>query len=198
MDGSGPLLAGGAAAGRLMHSAGSTDVLAVCVDQPMPTDGLLCRPLGVGKLWVLAATQAAGSAGLAWARRTLFTECDDAAFNGHIRKAAEQVTGVVFSPHLAGDRQGVDQPTGGFSNLTLATTRDDLLAAVVQGLVDDHRQRLDRLLAVAGPVDADVLVTGGGGALPDLLRREWPKRPGGWSLREVSQGTLRGVGAVIN
>ncbi len=194
VDGSGPLLVAGATPRQLIHSGGSTDVLAVCVEKPRARAGLLCRPLGTRGLWVLAATQAAGGAGLAWARQTLFRELDDAAFDAAVTEASERETSVAFRPHLAGDRQSVDQPTGGFEGLTLSTTRDDLLAAVVQALVADHRRRLNRLLAAAGEVDRRVITTGGGGVLPGLMRANWPE--GDWAFGEVEQGTLRGLGAL--
>ena len=195
VDGSGPLLVGGAEVGTLVHSAGSTDVIAVCVDVPRPTNGLLCRPLGVGGKWVYAATQAAGAAGLTWARETLFADLEREPFADAVRAAAERQTSVVFRPHLAGDRQSVDQPTGGFDGLTLSTTRDDLLAAIVRALIDDHADRLRRILRAAGDVSGDVITTGGGGALPGLLRAAWPS-DATWRFREVDQATLRGLGTL--
>jgi len=174
-----------------MHSAGSTDVLAGVVAEPRPTAGLLCRPLGTGGLWVLAATQAAGAAGLAWARRILFPELGDADFDAAVMMASSRATGVVFRPHLAGDRQQVDQPAGGFDGLTLATSREDLLAAAVQSLMAEHADRLRRLMGVVGMVSPTIVTTGGGGSLPELLRATWPDA---WASREVDQATLRGLG----
>jgi xylulokinase len=195
VDGSGPLLVAGAEAGRLMHSAGSTDVLAVVVEAPRPTRGLLCRPLGTGGLWVLAATQAAGAAGLEWARTTLFPELTRPAFDALVRRCDPAATTVTFRPNLAGDRQSVDQPTGGFDGLTLATTREQLLAGVVGGLIEDHLSRLDRLLSAARvEVLPEVITTGGGGLLGELCRSRWPEADR--SFVEIDQATLRGLGAI--
>ena len=211
VDGSGPLLLGGATVGTLCHSAGSTDVLAACVDRPTPREGLLCRPLGTRGLWVSAATQAAGAAGLAWARRVLYAEADDAAFaaavelagglarrvgsDAQTRRASPPANAPTFRPHLAGDRQQVRQPTAGLDDLTLAHTRDDLLAAVLRALVADHRDRLDRLLAVAGDVQRSVISTGGGDLLARHCHAAWPDT-GSWTFREVDQATLRGLGSI--
>ena len=211
VDGSGPLLLDGATPGTLCHSAGSTDVLAACLDRPTPREGLLCRPLGTRGLWVGAATQAAGAAGLAWARRVLYAEADDAAFaaavelagglarrvgsDAQTRRASPPADAPTFRPSLAGDRQQVRQPTAGFDDLTLAHTRDDLLAAVLRALVDDHRDRLDRLLAVAGDVQRSVITTGGGDLLARHCHAGWPDTDS-WTFREVDQATLRGLGAI--
>ncbi len=184
VDGSGPLLL----ADRddaVVHSAGSTDVVAAVVDRPIPADGLLCRPLGTGGRWVVAATQAAGSAGWDWAVRVLGPPTQ------RLAELARYDTPVVFHPHLAGDRQQVVQPMACFDNLTLATDRSDLHAAVLQALLADHADRVRRVLEVAGDRPRPVLATGGGGDLPALLREQWPA---GWSFAEVDQATLRGLG----
>ncbi len=198
VDGSGPLLLTGATPGTLMHSAGSTDVLAVCVDRPIPTKGLLCRPLGSKNLWVLAATQAAGASSIGWIREMLFADLDTDTFTAELRAAAKTETSVTFRPCLAGDRQKIDQSAAGLEGLTLATTRKDILAAVVQGLVADHVKRFDRLMRAAGDVDSRVVTTGGAGAFRDVLRAAWPNRPDGqsWAFEEVEQATLRGLGAL--
>ncbi len=199
VDGSGMLLAAGATAGTLGHSAGSTDVLALCLDRPMPREGLLCRPLGTGGLWVSAATQAAGGAAVAWARRLMFSEMSDAAFAAVFRRAAEQRDDLpAFDPHLAGDRQQVDQPTASLAQLTLAHDREAVLAAIVRGLVENHLMRLHRLLTLAEEagvtITPNVVTTGGGGPLAALCHARWPTR--GWRFDTVAQATLRGLAAL--
>ena len=200
VDGSGMLLAAGATPGTLGHSAGSTDVLALCLDRPMPRNGLLCRPLGARGLWVSAATQAAGGAAVAWARRLMFGELDDAAFADAFALAADASQGTLphFDPRLAGDRQQVEQPAASLSELTLAHDRQGVLAAVVRSLVVDHLARLARLLALAdeaGVVVAPrVVTTGGGGALAELGHARWPA--GGWRFETVELATLRGLAAL--
>ena len=125
VDGSGAILVAGATSGKLVHSAGSTDVLALCLDRPLPRDGLLCRPLGTGGLWVSAATCASGGSSLEWLKTLLFAEVDYASFDEKIRAAAESPPPAErFRPYLAGDRQRVTQPSARFAGLTLATGRD--------------------------------------------------------------------------
>lgn len=202
VDGSGPLLVAGAKAGQLVHSAGSTDVLALCLDQPAPREGLLCRPLGTNGKWVAAATQAAGGAGLHWARQMFFFEADDAAFATAVEEALKREPSERFHPHLAGDRQKVRQPTGGFENLTLASERHDLLAAVLRALLADHLERLRRLLSLAESLDVEVLptvtTTGAGELLAEPCHAAWPERHDGqpWAFEAVEQATLRGLGAL--
>ena len=198
VDGSGPILLTGGGVGTLVHVAGSTDVLAACLGRPTPREGLLCRPLGTGGKWVSAATQAAGAAGLDWARR-LLGDGDD--FAAVLSEALDRDPPTcTFRPHLAGDRQSVEQPTGGFDGLTLAHGRLDLLAAVARALVADHADRLARLLTAAESAGATVrpivVTTGGGELLAGPCRAAWPARPDGepWRFEAVDQATLRGLG----
>ncbi|MEL7239887.1 MAG: FGGY family carbohydrate kinase, partial [Planctomycetota bacterium] len=176
VDGSGPLLLAGAKPGQLVHSAGSTDVLAIALTKPMPRDGLLCRPLGTDGFpsrWVSAATHAAGGDAIRWVKDILFPAEPFEAFADRLPMLATRKTAVVFDPALAGDRQAVQQPAAAWRNLTLATSRDDLAAAVVQGVIRNHLDRLDRILKLATDAGVDVLpevvTTGGGSVLAALM-----------------------------
>ena len=198
VDGSGAILVAGATPGRLVHSAGSTDVLALCLDRPMPRDGLLCRPLGTGGLWVSAATCASGGSSLDWLKKLLFAEVDYASFDEKIRAAADAAPPAErFRPYLAGDRQRVTQPSARFAGLTLSTGRDELLAGVVHSLIADNLDRLGRLLQLADDagvtVDRNVTQTGGAAALADAMHARWP---GDWSFADAPDATLRGLGAL--
>ena len=195
VDGGGPILLAGPRPGVLVHSAGSTDVLALCTDRPMPREGLLCRPLGTKGLWVSAATLSSGGSAIAWVRRMLFEAESNADFDAECQAAlARPDTGVRFDPHLAGDRQSVDQPTGGFSGLTLATDRLDLLRAVLDALAESSAERMNRLLALGMAVEREVVLTGGLDFLGEVLHRDWPGAD--WRFRAEEEATLRGLGGL--
>jgi sugar (pentulose or hexulose) kinase len=76
--------------------------------------------------------------------------------------------------------------------MTLATSREHLLAAVVNGLAAASAARLPLLTAVRAPRPL-VFVTGGAAA--DVLYRDWPAPTdgGGWTRREVPEATLAGA-----
>src|SRR5829696_5820829 len=81
IDGGGAMLLAGARAGQLTNSAGSTDVLAVCLDRtPRPHERLLTRALGVDNKWLQVSTIAAGGSTFTWLREQLFADRTDAAF----------------------------------------------------------------------------------------------------------------------
>src|SRR5438552_4997509 len=74
MDGSAPVLLAGNQPGQLVNVTGSTDVLALCTDQPRPHESLLTRAVGMGKRWLSVSTQAAAGSALDWAHQTFFSE----------------------------------------------------------------------------------------------------------------------------
>ena len=195
VDGSGAVLLGGAGVGLLVNTAGSTDVLALCTDDPKPADGLLTRAVGVGRKWLSVATLSAAGSAVAWAKDMLYPHFDWPAFDEELRKAAHPgpPSPVHFDPRLAGDRAAVQQPTGAFTGLTLATTRDDLLRAVADALAADSAARLKRLVAQGVEINSQVIASGRGDPLTDLLRRDWP---GHWQFAEETEASLRGLGTL--
>lgn len=191
LDGSCPVLLAGARPGTLIRSVGSTDVLALCTDRPMPRDGLLCRPLGAKNLWLSVATLSSAGSTLAWARRMLFASTTDTGFHDLCRKALERPeTNVRFDPRLAGDRQGVEQPTGGWLGLTLSAERLDLLRAVLVSLRESAEERFDRLRALGLPMSDTLHLTGGASGLANL---DPPHLPGIRRIVPLEDATLRGL-----
>lgn len=196
IDTSSAMLLAGAARGQLMNSCGSTDVLAVCTHKPKPHEGLLTRALGVGRAWMSVGTIAASGSTLNWCRETFFQDCTDAQFWRRVATAApsDADPGVQFEPHLAGERTSIEQRRGMISGLTLATNRDDILAALINALAKASAERLPLLRSRGVPLKRDVVITGGvQNGLGKVLHRDWP---GQWTFRAEAEATLRGLGTL--
>ena len=182
--------------GQLLNVAGSTDVLAVCNDQAKPHNALLTRALGVGRWWMSVATIAAAGSSFAWARQQLFRDLSDDAFWQLVKQSGESrdTGGVTFEPYLAGERASIEQRRGAFTNLTLATTREQMLAALVDALARASAARLPLLESRVKHLSHDVVVSGGvQDGLGDVLYRDWP---GQWTFRPEPDATLRGLGTL--
>ncbi len=136
VDGSAAGVLAGARPGQLVNVAGSTDVLALITDKPKPHEQLLTRALGVGKRWMSVGTNAAAGSALNWAREQFFKDLPLDAFRKLMGKLAARPveSDVVFEPYLAGDRTSLEQRRGGFEGLTLSTTREEMLGAVIESL----------------------------------------------------------------
>jgi xylulokinase len=207
VDTSSAMLLTGARAGQLLNSSGSTDVLALCTPRAHPHERLLTRALGVGRKWMSVSTIAAAGSAIAWVKDQLFADLEWPRYSqiikalarrhlrrkGHGRAGAatdDPAQGVVFEPYLAGERTSIEQRTASFTGLTLATTREHMLAAVLEALARASAARLDLLKVNGIPLRHDVVVTGGAAELTTLFHRDWP---GKWSFKEESEATLRGL-----
>ena len=167
--------------GQLTHNCGSTDVLAMCVQKPQPAEGLLTRPIGTrGKpgeaQWLTILTIAANGSALDWARRELYNNLPEPKWINVVKAACKQATPaslIDYSlpaclPNFTGNRAAIDQGSGAaFLQLSLATTRDQMLTAIIRGLIRQsalHYQMLSKIHRPAPNVFAI-------GSLTDLASR---------------------------
>jgi len=197
MDGSAGMLFTGAKVGQLFNVVGSTDVLALCTDQPRPHESLLTRALGVDRKWLQVSTLAAMASSIYWAREQFFPEMPVADFQAEFRRLSRQgpkaAGSVVFEPYMAGERTSLEQRQGAFTGLTLATTKTHLLSAIIEGLTRASAARLPLLEATGTRLLPTVAVSGGSDHLDRLMHRDWPGR---WRFRSVTDARMRGLGTL--
>lgn len=197
MDGSAGVLLAGAQAGQLFNVVGSTDVLALCTERPRPHERLLTRALGVDGKWLQVSTLAAMASSIYWARDQFFPDMPVEAFRAEFRRLSRlgpKAAGtVVFEPYMAGERTSLEQRQGAFTGITLATTRTNLLSAIIEGLTRASAERLPLLEATGTTLLRTVAVSGGSDRLDQLMHRDWP---GEWQYRSVTDATMRGLGTL--
>jgi xylulokinase len=193
IDTSAALMLFGPRIGQLLNVTGSTDVLCLCTNDPRPDVRLLTRALGIGKFWLSVGTLAAAGSAITWARNEFFRDLSDARYYALLAKLARDSTpqSVTFDPYLAGERTSIEQKYASFTNLTLATTREDLLRAIVDALAEASAARL-RLLKSRGIKIRSAVFTSGGAAraLHKVLYRDWP---GHWTFKSEQEASLRGL-----
>lgn len=195
MDSSAAVMLNGARNGTFLNASGTTDVLALCVDEPRPHEQLLTRAVGVGRKWMAVSTLASAGTTLAWLHAVLFAELSEEAFHALVQRTLRRPTGAVdFAPYLAGDRMDIEQRQAAFANLLLGTTREDMLSAAIVSLARESGKRIALFKTVYGRISSEVRVTGGvGGALAQVLHRDWP---GQWRFVHEKDATLRGLYAL--
>jgi sugar (pentulose or hexulose) kinase len=188
------MLLAGAAPGQMVNVVGTTDVLALCTKHPKPHERLLTRALGVGRIWTSVGTIGSAGSSLEWARQTLFSDLSAKRFHAlvdgmHVPRASGNP--VRFDPYLAGDRCSVEQRRGALHELTLSTTRDDILASIIDALAHASAERIQLLRGNGTPMRRRVMISGGGGgALATIMHRDWP---GKWSFYAEDEATMRGL-----
>lgn len=152
-------------------SIGTSGVIFAPCDRPIPDPAgrvhLFCHVDGGYHL--LGVTLAAGGA-LRWYRDTLASQVS---FNDLIDLAASSppgAEGVLFLPHLAGERSPYLDPDarGAWVNLSLAHTQADITRAVLEGVAFSLRAALEVINQMT-PVN-QLLATGGGARSPLWLQ----------------------------
>jgi sugar (pentulose or hexulose) kinase len=184
--------------GQLVHNIGSTAVLAMCLDEPQPAEGILTRPVGVGRhypeRWLAVRTMASAGSALQWVRETMFRELSGEAWKRMLVKCMAKALAEglpACDPLFAGERIAVEQPAGAsLHRLSLATTREELLAAVAAGLARRSADDYARLAALQRP-RKQVLHMGAADALAASMHRAWPRKH---EFKRLEGDSLAGLG----
>ena len=155
--------AGNAAPGDALMTSGSSEMLSVLCANPEPHEKYYVRRAAAPGLWQVFAIGIGGFA-IEWFRKTLCADLSEEAF--YNRFLPEKLFGchvpgnVRFRPYLAGDRHSMAKKRGAFTGLTLGTTRDDLLMALVAGIQTPLTDALALLEAKGIPVRQPMKITG--------------------------------------
>ena len=209
VDTSAAMLATSAQPGTLVHSAGSSDVLALCLKTPRPAPDILTRPLGPGRYmprrWLAVSTIAAGGSTMKWLHENLFRDLSAKAFSKltmrigqHLMETdsdptrisdASAMAPVIFQPYLAGDRTSMDSRAAAFENLTLATDRRAMLQAAIAALAKASQERFERLAKIH-PIRGPIYTMGGQEELAAIMKRYWP---GDWKFQPREHEALGGL-----
>ncbi len=165
---------------------------------PRPHERLLTRALGMGRKWLAVSTLAAVASAIYWARDQFFSEWPIEQFRAELFRLAglgeKAAGGVVFEPYMAGERTSIEQRKGAFTGLTLASTREHMLSAIIEGLIKASAERFPLLEATGTKLLPNVVVSGGADRLDKLMQRDWP---GKWKFRSVTDATMRGLGTMM-
>lgn len=196
-DTSSGMLAAGIKPGDLLHTVGTTQVLAVLTDVPRPDPRRLTRRLGVGPSFIHVTHNPVGGVALEWLRETCFRELPKQEFyEKMIPLARERPSRVTLDPpFLGGDRLEIEARRAAFRDLTLATDRLDLLAAVLEAMQRCHRDALAALdlQALPQPGQGRVFLTGGGAEVIRALLPEY----GSADVHILEEGALHGVACLF-
>ncbi|GAA0517088.1 xylulokinase [Saccharopolyspora thermophila] len=144
--------------GRGMVSCGTSLVVAGASREAVPVGEVVTFPPRNGLFVHAGPTQAAGDA-LRWWSRVSGLGIEEV-----LRSAADGVPGVVFTPHLAGERAPLWDADirGSFFGLSSATTTADLCLAVLQGVAMSGRHVLASVERACGSPLSSLAFSGGG------------------------------------
>jgi xylulokinase len=156
--------AGVTEAGDMMNTSGTVEILVLCLEHPLISKNHLLRTHAYPKRWLAMRTVGAGGASLEWFRLNFCKEMSKETFYEKYLKqvlSPDKLPEARFHPFLTGDRHRVMRKSGAFTRLTLNTTREDVLLAVVYGIVSFQTEILSEWENKA-PLKKQIRHVGGG------------------------------------
>ena len=165
--------------GDAFDASGTSEMIAVCLGQPLVCLELLGRWHVVPERWNLIGAISTPGASLQWFRDRLFApgSREDpqqlyAAMSAEAAASPPGANGVVFLPHMMGERAPIWDPhaRGVFIGLSLGTRRGDLARAVMEGAAYAMRQLIELIEGYSG-ITLGRIVTVGGAARNPLWRQ---------------------------
>jgi sugar (pentulose or hexulose) kinase len=193
-DTSSAMLAARLGAGGVLHVVGTTQVLATLTLHPQPDPRRLTRPFGVGSAFLHVTHNPVGGVALDWLHQLCFRDQNaDLFYRETIPQAQRHTTSVKLEPpFLGGDRLEIDARFASWTGLSLSTDRMDLLASLLEGMKEGHRQAWANL-GLSHKPNRIVLTGGGADAIAGLL----PEYAGG-KIERIEQASLRGVARLFD
>ena len=174
-----PVVAGGldAAAGTLgvgvteegetQEQAGQAGGMSICLSHYAAHPSLILSAHVVPGRWLLQGGTTGGGGALRWLREQCCPELTFEEMSALAAQAPPLSRGVVFLPYMAGERSPLWMPEakGLFYGLSFATTRADMIRAVMEGVAYALRHNLDAALEAGCRVTE--LRSSGGAAASD-------------------------------
>jgi xylulokinase len=124
--------------GDLMNTSGTVEILVLCLEKPIVSKNHLLRTHAYPGKWLAMRTVGAGGVSLEWFRVSFCKEMSRETFyEQYVRDvlSSNKLPEARFHPYLAGDRHRLNRKSGAFTRLTLNTTREDLLLALIHGII---------------------------------------------------------------
>jgi len=159
--------------GEVFNINGTCEITMVCLPRCYPSDHYNIRAHVIPARWFSFYVMNAQGKAFEWFKSLFCSEMSaDDFFNDFMPGAIDQWlyrdSGVIYEPFLMGSRYSLEPLKAGFSGLTLESSREELLAAMVRGLCEYQREHLEEI-SIQIPLQEKILVSGGA-VNPALIR----------------------------
>jgi xylulokinase len=183
--------------------SGTCDIANVCTDRPIASAEFNVRAHVLPDRWLTFFVLNAGGVALDWFRENLCRELSDEQFFGEYlpstledfltdsEVATREADLPVYVPYLGGSRYSTEPLAASFAGVTLATSREDLLLAVIRGnlaYLGGHLEQVANLMEI----NPTVGISGGAARITHMLsaRSRWT---GAFTYRFQDQSSLLGA-----
>lgn len=159
--------------GDVINVNGTCEITLVCLDRCLPSTNYNIRAHVLEDRWLTLHVMNAGGKALDWFRGLFCSELSAEAFYDQflpavIEKWLDSESGVSYVPYLMGSRYSTEPLKAQLLGLTQQTSREEILAAIIQGLCQYQKGHLDEISKHV-PL-ANVIHVTGGAANAALLR----------------------------
>ena len=186
--------AGVLCSGDIMNTSGSVEILVLSMDKPLVSRNHLLRTHAYPGKWLAMRTVGAGGISLEWFRKNFCRELTKTDFYEEYLPrvlSSEKTPEARFHPYLAGDRHRVKTRRGGFSRLTLKTSRDEMLLALNYGIVSFQMESLSEWKQSLSLSDTICHVGGGASKAYTDFKQGMLKE---YHFKQMGETTLVGAG----
>lgn len=172
--------------GAIGNVCGTCEITTVCVDSPVRSPNFNVRCHVVPGRWFTFFVLNTGGKALEWFHSVFLKDMPETRFyegyvpsvlaeffaSGDLYRREEALP--EYAPFLGGNRYTLDRMKAAFSGLTLETTREDLLLAVIRGNALYHGRHLAEVGAMV-QLGRKVTTTGGGARIPGYTaaKKRW-------------------------
>jgi xylulokinase len=181
--------------GQLLSTTGTVEAMCLCSAKPHFTGKYLLRPACHPGHWHVMNLIGAGGESLNWYYRVFCNDMDKDTF---FRKFLPDVlkrsdVGVEMTPYLAGDRCCVSNKTAAITGLTLSTRREDVLLALMKGLIKQLADGMDDFAKISKLSDTICYTGGGAQALLDFKKKTFHQ----FRFVPVEDCAMKGIGKLV-
>jgi xylulokinase len=189
--------------GDISNVHGTCDITSVCVDKPICSTNFNLRCHVIPNRWATFFVLNTGGKALDWFYSVF---CKDMTREFFYNKFIPEVIGEfldnplngllekelpIFIPYLQGSRYSTEMLTATYSKLTLATTREMMLLAMIKSNLSYQREHLDEVRKLI-KLKNKIYTTGGGATIKRFLdaKERWT---GKFDYELQEQSSLRGA-----
>ncbi len=170
--------------GEISNVCGTCEITYVCLDHPVASPNFNIRCHVVPQRWVTFFVLNTGGKALEWFHGVFCAGMREQSFyDEYVPRVLEEfftdpdrreAALPGYSPFLAGSRYSIEPLKAAFTGVTLETTRDDMLMALIRGNALYHGEHLKEVGEVA-PLARKVHTTGGGAKIRGYIdaKRRW-------------------------
>lgn len=177
--------------GDIMNVTGTTEMVVVCMDKPLASSKYNLKNHVVPTRWNAMFALNTGGKAIEWAYTQFFRDIDENSFYQRLIPqlvSEDRMNLPRFTPYLTGDRYSLNFKSAIFTGITLNTTREDMLLAVIRGVVAKVRDFIT-LMEKNVELKKTVNVTGGGVEVFLACKKKMIE---GYNFQKVESGSLLG------